>query len=95
MSGSPVENGVLRRVSELPPDARRAMEAILGRPLAEHEAIALNVYRPAPTGAAREEASRRSLERIDKTTRKVRGVPNAEIEAAIDEALDYVRHHPE
>jgi hypothetical protein len=71
------------------------MEAILGRPLAEHEAIALTVYRPGPTGAAREEASRRLLERIDKTTRKVQGVPDAEIEAAIDEALDYVRHHPE
>jgi hypothetical protein len=79
----------------LPPDARRAMEAILGRPLAEHEAIALNAYRPAPTGAAREEASRPLLQRIDKTTRKVQDVPDAEIEAAIGEALDHVRHHPE
>lgn len=90
-----MQNGALRKVKELPADTRHAMESILGRSLHEDEAISVNVYRPAPTGAAREEASRRLLERIDKTAQRVQGVPEAEIDAAIDEAVDHVRHHPE
>jgi hypothetical protein len=90
-----MENGALRKVTELPADARNAMEHLLGRPLREDEAISINVYKPTPTGQAREEASRRLLERIDKTAQRARGVPEAEIDAAIDEAADHVRHHPE
>ena len=90
-----MQNGALRKVTELSADARHAMESILGRSLHEDEAISVNVYQPAPTGVAREDASRRLLERIDKTARRVQGVPDAEIDAAIDEAVDHVRHHPE
>ena len=90
-----MQDGALRKVKELSPDTRQAMEGILGRSLREDEAISINVYEPAPTGYAREEASRRLLERIDKTAQKVKNVPDEEIDAAIDEAADYVRHHPE
>jgi len=71
------------------------MEGLLGRPLRDDEAVAVNVYKPAPTAAAQDEAIRRLLERIDKTAEKVQGVPEAEVDAAIDEGVDYVRHHPE
>ena len=40
-------------------------------------------------------AHRRLLGRIDKTADRVRNVPEAELEAAIDEAVDFVRHNPE
>jgi hypothetical protein len=90
-----LENAVLRKVTELPADARHAMEHILGRSLREDESISINVYRPSPTGQARQEASRRLLERIDKTAQRASGVPEEEIEAAIDEATDHVRHNPE
>jgi hypothetical protein len=90
-----MDNGALRKVTELPTDARHAMEHLLGRSLREDEAISINVYKPAPTGPAREDASGRLLERIDKTAQRARGVPEKEIEAAIDEAADHVRHHPE
>ena len=89
-----MENGALRKVTELPADARNAMEHLLGRSLREDEAISINVYKPTPTGEAREEAARRLLERIDQTAQRARGVPEAEIDAAIDEAADHVRHHP-
>jgi hypothetical protein len=62
---SPVHNGALRKVTELSIDTRQAMESILGRSLREDEAISINVYIPAPSGKAREEASRRLLKRID------------------------------
>ena len=90
-----MKDGALRKVAELPPGTRHAMESIIGRSLREDEAISIHVYKPAPTGEAREEASCRLLERIDKTAQKVRGIPQGEIDAAIDEATDYVRHHPE
>jgi hypothetical protein len=90
-----MQNGALRKVTDLSPDARHAMESLLGRPLRDDEAVAVNIYKPAPTGAARAEASRRLRERIDKTARRVQGFPEAEIDAAIDEAVDHVRHHPE
>jgi hypothetical protein len=69
------------------------VENLLGRSLQENEAISINVYQPAPTGQAREEASRRLLERIDRTAARAQGVPEDEIEAALDEAVDHVRHH--
>lgn len=88
-----MENAVLRKVTELPADARQAMEHILGRSLREDEAISINVYKPVPGGQARVETSRRLLERIDKTAQRARGVSEEEIDAAIDEAADNVRHH--
>jgi len=90
-----MRNGTLRKVVELSPDARRAMEAILGRSLRDEEAVSVSVYKPAPTGTAREEIALRLRERIDKTARKGQGFPEMEIDAAIDEAADHVRHHPE
>jgi hypothetical protein len=90
-----MQNGALRKVTELSSDTRHAMESLLGRSLREDEAITINVYKPAPTGAARQQASQRLLERIDKTAERVKGSPESEIEAAIDEAADHVRHHPE
>jgi hypothetical protein len=90
-----MQNSALRKVTELTPDAIHAMERILGRSLGQDEAISISVYRPAPTGKAREEASRQLLERVAKTSQRVHGVSEADINAAIDEASDHVRHHPE
>jgi hypothetical protein len=45
------------------------------------------------TGAAREEAFRNLFDRTNRTAGQVKGVPEQEIDAAIDEAVDYVRHH--
>lgn len=88
-------NGALRKVVELSPDARHAMESMLGRALRDDEAISVNVYKPAPTSAARDEASRRLRARIDETARKAQGIQESEIDSAIDEAVDHIRHHPE
>ena len=89
-----MENGALRKVTALSPDARQAMESLLGRSLREDEAVSINVFHPAPTGAARHQASQRLLERIDRTAEKALGVSESEIDAAIDEAVDHIRHSP-
>ena len=90
-----MQDGALRKVTELAAETRHAVERILGRSLREDEAISVNVYKPAPTGALREELSRRLLERIDKTAQKLQGIPEKEIDSAIDEAVDHVRHRKE
>jgi hypothetical protein len=90
-----MQNGALRKVAELSADMRHAMEGILGRSLQEDEAVSITTYKLAPQGKAREEASGHLLKRIDKTAQRVEGVPEEQIDAAIDEAADYVRHHSE
>lgn len=53
------------------------------------------LIREGATGEAREEIFRRLFERIDNTAARASGVPDSEIDAAIDEAADFVRHHRE
>src|SRR5438552_1774871 len=72
------------------------VEDLLGRALQEDENISVRAFKgemlnEAPTGEAREEAFRRLLNRVDTTARRAEGVLEAEIDAAIDEATDYVR----
>lgn len=45
-------------------------------------------------GCERDEAWLRLLERIDKTAARVANVQESELDALIDEAVNYVRHHP-
>jgi hypothetical protein len=90
-----MSNGALHKVTELTSDTRHVMESVIGRSLQEDEVITVNVFKPSPTGHAREDASRRLLDRIDRTAQKARGIPEGDIDAAIDEAVDHVRHHPE
>ena len=44
---------------------------------------------------SREAAWDRLIERIDRTAAKAKDVPESEIDAAIDEACEYVRTHPQ
>jgi len=91
-----MSNSALRKARELSEDVRDALERLLGRPLQEEETISVQTYptHEAPTGRERDEAWRRLMERIDKTAARVATVPDAELNALIDEATDYVRHHP-
>lgn len=91
-----MSNSALRRARDLSPDVRGALEILLGRRLQEEETISIQAYptHEAPTGSARAEAWGRLMERIDKTAARVKDVPEAELDALIDEAADYVRHHP-
>jgi hypothetical protein len=89
-----IHNDALCKVAELTAEAKQTIEVLLGRSLQENEAIRIHVYQPTPTREAREEASRRLLKRIDRTAARAQDISEDEIEAAIDEAVNYVRHHP-
>lgn len=92
-----MQNNALRKASDLEPPVRAAFESVLGRSLQDHETVSVNAYQPgpAPTGQAREDAYRRLLDSADKLAQRVKNVPDEEIDAAIDEAVDKIRHDPE
>ena len=87
----------IHKARDLSPDLRRAAEALLGRNLQEDESISVRAFKDtvkeAPTGEARAEAFRRLRARIEQTAARAPGVPEADIDALIDEAVDHVRHH--
>ena len=51
------------------------------------------LLKEAPAGEARQEAFRKLFEFLDKTVKRSEGAIEDEVEAAIDEGADYVRHH--
>jgi hypothetical protein len=88
----------IHKARDLSPDLRRAAEALLGRNLQEDESISVRAFKgdtvkEAPTGEARAEAFRRLRARIEQSAARAPGVPEADIDALIDEAVDQVRHH--
>jgi hypothetical protein len=86
-------NIAIHKASELPSDARRAVELVLGRVLESDEEVSIMAFSPhaAPSGEARQALARQLEDRITRTADSVRDVPDEEQEAAINEALNHVR----
>ena len=89
-------NIAIHKANELPSDARRVVERVLGRVLEPDEEVSIMAFSPhdAPTGEARQKLARQLEDRISRTAESVRHVPEDEQEAAIDEALNHVRANP-
>ena len=85
----------IQKSGDLPPAAKAAVEQLLGRTLAADEQISIVASPPEPSvQESREEVALNLAAFLDRRAKEVRDVPEEEIEAAIDEACDYVRHHP-
>jgi hypothetical protein len=80
-------------VRDLGEDARRALEALLGRRLAEEEQVGVTALaaRPAPSGDARRIATERLSESLKEMSERARAIPGDEFESLIDEAMRDVR----
>lgn len=89
-------NVAIHKAHELPSDARRVVERVLGRVLEPDEEVSTMALSPhsAPTGEARRYLARQLEDRIARTAESVRGVSDDEQEAAIDEAVNHVRSNP-
>jgi hypothetical protein len=88
----------LHKACDLAPDQRRAIESLLGRVLNEDEMVSVRtstgrILKEALKGDAREDAFRKLFDRIENTANRAEGVSEEQIDAAIDEAVDYVRHN--
>ena len=83
----------IRNVSDLAADARGVLEVLLGRRLAEEEQVTVLALpaRPAPSGSERQIAAQRLFESLNDMSDRARAVPEDEMEALIDEALEHVR----
>ena len=83
------------KTRELPPNAKEALEKLLGRRLAEEEEISIWVSVPhaAPTGEVRKEAWRKLNQHLDRMGAKPQGTAE-ELEKLTDDLCDEVRHRP-
>jgi hypothetical protein len=92
-----MQKGTIKKVGELSPEERRAAEVLLGQALDEDDMVSVRtskgrLIQQAPAGKVREEAFDRLFDRIARTAKRVEGIAEEEIDAAIDEAVDLVRH---
>jgi len=78
---------------------REALESWFGRSFQPDEEVSVHVFAPIRKveKLSREEAWRKLEELSDQVAARVKAknIPDEEIDAAIDEACDYVRHHAE
>lgn len=86
------------KANELSEEQRNAVESLLGRKLEADETVSIRaskgaVIKEAPSGKAREEAYLRLIQHAEETTRRAVSAPDAEIDAAIDEAITQVRRN--
>jgi hypothetical protein len=90
-----MSNNALSKARDLSPTVRHALEVLLGRPLQEEETVSVQTYptHEAPIERQREDSWKRLMERIDRTAARAKDVPEEELDALIDEATKYVRHH--
>ena len=88
---------MVHRVSSLTPGQRSILESLIGRQFEEGELVKVEptrVIQEAPVGEARKIAYDNLLRSMDRIAEKAKDVPPEELEAAIEEACEYVRHNP-
>ena len=93
-----MEKSVFVQARDLPPEKRHAAEVLLGGALGEDELVLIRsskgrILKPGLTGDALTEAYRQFFDWSAEMAKRVEHVPECEIDAAIDEAVDFVRHH--
>ena len=93
-----MEKSVFVQARDLPPEKRHAAEVLLGGALGEDELLLVraskgSILKPGAKAEARDQAFMRLTTWSEEMAKRVEGVPEAEIDAAIDEAVDYVRHN--
>ena len=84
----------IRNVRDLGEGARRALEALLGRQLAEEEQVGVTALgaRPAPLGDVRRIAAERLSESLKEMSERAKSIPDGEFDSLVDEAMNDVRH---
>jgi hypothetical protein len=89
-----MQNISIQKASELPDAVKSAVEQLLGRSIAPDEEISIAAVPPQRVSPSEDRATvARNLEAfLNRRAAKVDGVPEEQIDAAIDDALHRVRH---
>ena len=93
-----MQKSVFVQARDLPPEKRQAAEFLLGGALGEDEILLVRaskgrIVKPGLSGDALDEAYQNFFRRADETAERAEGVPEREIDEAIDEAVGFVRHN--
>jgi hypothetical protein len=89
-----MHNVSIQKASELPPQLKAAVEQLLGRPIDADEEVSIAAVPPQQIAPSQSRAS--VAEKLDaflsRRAAKVCEVPDKELDAVIDEAIDHLRH---
>ena len=88
---------MFHRVRDLSSEQRLVIESLIGRRLQDDEGLSIQpsrILKDAPTGEERTRAYSQFLGNLDKLADRANDVPDAELDAVIDEACDHARHSP-
>ena len=89
-----MHNVSIQKASELPPPLKSAVEQLLGRPIDADEEVSIAAVPPQQIAPSTSRASvAAKLEAfLNRRAAKVSDVPDDELDAAIDDAVDHLRH---
>ena len=89
----PMESVAVRKTNQLDPAMRQGLENVFGRPLRQDEAVTFISVpaHPAPAEALRRDAYAQMERVMDTAAENAKDIPQEELDAAIDEAMDHVR----
>jgi predicted metal-dependent hydrolase len=89
-----MQNVSIQKASELPPRVKSAVEQLLGRPIGADEEISVVAVPPqqVPPSENRAEVAQSLEAFLNRRAEKTRDISQQEIDAAVDEAVDRVRH---
>ena len=85
----------IQKASELASDARAWLQGLFGRDLDDDdERVSIRILPADQDQAKRREAFGRLTSIMDRMAEKAKDIPEEELEALIDEAMDHVRPQP-
>jgi hypothetical protein len=89
-----MQNVSIHKAGHLPETVKSAVEQLLGRSIAADEEISVVAVPPrqVPPSQNRTAVARNLEAFLNRRAAKVRDVPEEEIDAVVDEAVDHVRH---
>ncbi|MFN0165489.1 MAG: hypothetical protein ACKV22_03580 [Bryobacteraceae bacterium] len=85
----------IRKVSEMSPQQKAALEEILGRAIAGNEEISVVSLPPQQVAPSEDRAiiARKLEGLLNLRADKVKDIPEDEIDVIVDEAVHHARHH--
>ncbi|MCH8048159.1 MAG: hypothetical protein IID44_31075 [Planctomycetes bacterium] len=84
----------IQKASDLTVDARAWLQGLFGRDLDDEERVSIRILPAEQDQAKRREAFGRLTKVMDRMAEKAKDIPEEELEALIDEAMDHVRPQP-
>jgi hypothetical protein len=89
-----VQNVSIQKASELSPSVKSAVEQLLGRPIEADEEVSVAAVPPQqiPPSENRAVVAEKLEAFLNRRATKVRDISDEELDTAVDEAVDHVRH---